>query len=551
MKRFIYIGLFAALTLTSCKDEFLDRIPLNSVSEETFWKTENDVYLAVNGIYATLPGDGIIYEDGASDIAHAQYPWESTATSVSSGIVSTALNAGWNYEIVRKSNYFLENVDKATMDEALKNRYKAEVRFLRAYRYFNMASKFGGVPLITKVLGFTEEELNVPRASKDEVISFVLKELDEVANILPNSYAGGKNNEKGRITKGAVLALKSRILLNEAKYAEAAAAAQEVMGLGYQLFKTSQESEIDQKDDYSKLVDFANADEQKKFRLALRSYEGIFHQANEGNSEVILERQYIQQAQPNYLNTYLLEGGVGGWSSLTPTQELVNSYQNFKTGEAVAVPSNQERAQRYADKDKTAFLQEYKNRDPRFYASILFETAPWNALTIDGGYKFSWVDGASNMSKTGYNFRKMVDTKANRDNLDNHSNVILIRYAEVLLNYAEAKNEATGPDATVYAAIDQIRERVGMPKLDRTKYGSKEALRNAIRQERKVELALEGVRYLDIRRWKTAPDVMKNIYNLKNSLAQERIWDNKLYLMPVPQSQMDLSYGVLVQNPGY
>ncbi len=551
MKRFIYIGLFAALTLTSCKDEFLDRIPLNSVSEETFWKTENDVYLAVNGIYATLPGDGIIYEDGASDIAHAQYPWESTATSVSSGIVSTALNAGWNYEIVRKSNYFLENVDKATMDEALKNRYKAEVRFLRAYRYFNMASKFGGVPLITKVLGFTEEELNVPRASKDEVISFVLKELDEVANILPNSYAGGKNNEKGRITKGAVLALKSRILLNEAKYAEAAAAAQEVMGLGYQLFKTSQESEIDQKDDYSKLVDFANADEQKKFRLALRSYEGIFHQANEGNSEVILERQYIQQAQPNYLNTYLLEGGVGGWSSLTPTQELVNSYQNFKTGEAVAVPSNQERAQRYADKDKTAFLQEYKNRDPRFYASILFETAPWNALTIDGGYKFSWVDGASNMSKTGYNFRKMVDTKANRDNLDNHSNVILIRYAEVLLNYAEAKNESTGPDATVYAAIDQIRERAGMPKLDRTKYASKEALRNAIRQERKVELALEGVRYLDIRRWKTAPDVMKNIYNLKNSLAQERIWDNKLYLMPVPQSQMDLSYGVLVQNPGY
>jgi len=524
---------------------------MNSVSEETFWKTENDVYLAVNGIYATLPGDGIIYEDGASDIAHAQYPWESTATSVSSGIVSTALNAGWNYEIVRKSNYFLENVDKATMDEALKNRYKAEVRFLRAYRYFNMASKFGGVPLITKVLGFTEEELNVPRASKDEVISFVLKELDEVANILPNSYAGGKNNEKGRITKGAVLALKSRILLNEAKYAEAAAAAQEVMGLGYQLFKTSQETEIDQKDDYSKLVDFANADEQKKFRLALRSYEGIFHQANEGNSEVILERQYIQQAQPNYLNTYLLEGGVGGWSSLTPTQELVNSYQNFKTGEAVAVPSNQERAQRYADKDKTAFLQEYKNRDPRFYASILFETAPWNALTIDGGYKFSWVDGASNMSKTGYNFRKMVDTKANRDNLDNHSNVILIRYAEVLLTYAEAKNEATGPDATVYAAIDQIRERAGMPKLDRTKYASKEALRNAIRQERKVELALEGVRYLDIRRWKTAPDVMKNIYNLKNSLAQERIWDNKLYLMPVPQSQMDLSYGVLVQNPGY
>src|SRR5690606_28033958 len=183
-------------------------------SEETFWNTEKDVYLPVNGIYETLSGDGIRYTNGATHIAHAQYTRESRATPVSSAIGRTDSNAGWNYELDRKSNYFLENVDKATMDEALKNRYKADVRFLRAYRYFHMASKFGGVPLITKVLGFTEEELNVPRASKDEVISFVLKELDEVANILPNSYAGGKNNEKGRITKGAVLALKSRILLN-------------------------------------------------------------------------------------------------------------------------------------------------------------------------------------------------------------------------------------------------------------------------------------------------------------------------------------------------
>lgn len=551
MKKLLYIGLFAAVSLTSCKDEFLDRIPLNSVSEETFWKTENDVYLAVNGIYATLPGEGIIYEDGASDISFAQYPWESTATAVSSGIVSTSLNAGWNYETIRKTNYFLENVDKANMDDALKNRFKAEVRFMRAYQYFTMANKFAGVPLITKVLGFTEEELNVPRSSKEDILNFVLKELDEISKILPNSYAGGKSNEKGRITKGAALALKARLLLFEGKYAESAAAAQEVMGLGYKLFQTTQESEIDAKDDYAKFVDFKDAAEQAKFRSALRSYEGIFHQANEGNSEVILERQYVEQAQPNYLNTYLLEGAVGGWSSVTPTQDLVDSYQSFKTGEKVAVPTPQERAKRYAEADKSSFVQEFKNRDPRFYASILFETAPWNALTIDGGYKFKWVDGASNMSKVGYNFRKMVDPKANRDNIDNHSNIILIRYAEVLLTYAEAKNEATGPDATIYAALDEIRERAGMPKLDRSKYASKETLRQAIRQERKVELALEGVRYIDIRRWKTAPEVMKSIQNVKGSLAQERLWDNKLYLMPVPQAQIDLAYGVLTQNPGY
>lgn len=544
MKRHILYSLLATtLLFGACSKDFLDRTPVNKIPEEEFWRTENDVKLAVNAIYGKL-SDGM-YDDGATDLVHAQYPWESASTAISAGSLGADIDAGWSYIPIRTCNYFLENVDKAIMDETLKERYKAEVRFIRAYLYIPMVEKFGDIPLVTKVL--TKEESNVPRVAKKEVLDFLFKELQEVSTKLPVSYS----SEKGRITKGAALALQSRLYLMENNWEQAARTAQEVMGLGYKLFQVSAESELNKKDNYAQFVDFENADDEHKFRLGLRSYEGIFQVENEGNDEVILDRQYIRVAQPQSNNTLLAEGSVGGWSSLTPTQNLVNLYVNYKTGEPVNPVSAEVRAAHYAKADKADFVREFKNRDPRFYASILFETAPWNALTQDGGYQFTWSSGKSNMSITGYNFRKLVDPTSSREQIDSYANVILIRYAEVLLNYAEAQNEKSGPDATIFDALDQLRVRAGMPKVDRSTYGSQSKLRDLIRNERAVELVLEGVRYYDIRRWKTAPNVMKNIYDVKNGLAQERIWNDRLYLMPVPQSQIDLSYGVLSQNTAY
>lgn len=544
MKRHILYPLLATtLLFGACSKDFLDRTPVNKIPEEEFWRTENDVKLAVNAIYGKL-SDGM-YDDGASDLVHAQYPWESASTAISAGSLGADINAGWSYIPIRTCNYFLENVDKAIMDETLKERYKAEVRFIRAYLYIPMVEKFGDIPLVTKVL--TKEESNVPRVAKKDVLDFLFKELQEVSTKLPLSYSA----EKGRITKGAALALQSRLYLMENNWEQAARTAQEVMGLGYSLFRVNSESELNKTDNYAQFVDFENAEDERKFRLGLRSYEGIFQVENEGNDEVILDRQYIRVAQPQSNNTLLAEGAVGGWSSLTPTQNLVDLYVNYKTGEPISPVNAEVRAAHYAKADKADFVKEFKNRDPRFYASILFETAPWNALTKDGGYQFKWSSGKSNMSITGYNFRKLVDPTSSREQIDSYANVILIRYAEVLLNYAEAQNEKSGPDATVFDALDQLRVRAGMPKVDRAAYGSQSKLRDLIRNERAVELVLEGVRYYDIRRWKTAPHVMKNIYDVKNGLAQERIWNDRLYLMPVPQSQIDLSYGVLTQNTGY
>lgn len=547
MKHLIYIAIAGVLTLSACNKDFLERPPLDQVSEDTFWKSENDVYLAVNSIYNQLPGDGLIYEDGSADNAHVQNNWEGSANSISSGNVTSTLNAGWSFVNIRRQNYFLENVDKAIMDETLRTRYKAEVRFVRALTYNSMMEYFGDVPLLTHTLHI--DSANVPRTPRAEVLKFILDELSDVATILPEGYSGGRSNEKGRITKGAALALKARIHLYEGQWTEAVQESQKVMGLGYSLFKLNEEKEIDLVDDYSKWVDFENNIDEKNFRLGLRSYEGLFHQVNEGNSEVILDRQYISQIDAQMINTLLLPGTIGGWSSVTPTQALVNSYESYKTGKPVNAPTDAQRGTWYTSKDAN-FYNEYKNRDPRFYASILFETAQWNALQ-EGGYEYTWVQG-NNMSETGYNFRKLVDPIAqNLPVEDNHANVIILRYAEVLLTYAEAKNELSGPDATIYDALDLIRVRSGMPKVDRVAYSSQSALRELIRRERRVELALEGQRYMDIRRWKIAPEVMTSIKSINNSLAQERIWDDKLYLMPVPQDQIDLAKGVLTQNKGY
>ncbi|MGY0041308.1 RagB/SusD family nutrient uptake outer membrane protein [Pedobacter sp. NJ-S-72] len=448
---------------------------------------------------------------------------------------------------MQRANYFLDNADKVTViDKGLLDRYKAEVRFLRAFSYFNLLSRFGAVPLMTHVVAIGEE--NIPQTSKADVLKFVLDELDAVSKILPQSYGGGRPNEKGRITKGAALALKARAYLYDGQWQQAADAASQVMGLGYSLFKVTTQDPYQAKDLYSKWVNFTDAADSSRFCLGLSSYEALFYQKNNGNSEVILDRQYIKQIDANALNTLLPPGSIGGWSSLAPTQSLVDSYASYKTGEAVTPTDPAQRAALYNAKDP-AFVNEYKNRDPRFYASILFETAPWNA--IEDKYKFKWVEGGSNMSQTGYNFRKMVDPAIFREQVDNYANLILIRYAEVLLTYAEAKNEVSGPDGTVYDALDAIRTRSGMPVVDRSKYADQTSLRALIRNERRVELALEGQRYMDIRRWKIAPQAMKTINSIKNSQAQQRVWTDKLYLMPIPQSQIDLAKGVLKQNTGY
>lgn len=524
--------------LIGCSDDFLDRVPQDEIASETFWQSERDTELALNGCYGFV-GASVYdaYIDAYADNSYAQYPWENNATIISSGDINATMNDGYNYEGIRRFNYFLDNVDKSPTSEELKKRYKSEVRVLRAWDYFNLSKKFGAVPLITSFT-LNPDEVAISPTSEAEVMKFVKDELEAAIPDLAD-----QPEYKSRIGKAAAMVLKARVHLFNNEWNQAAQITQEVMGMGYQLFSVGNVSEEDLTDDYTAFVDFVDEDDKMKFYKGLRSYEKLFWEENEGNSEVIMEAEYIPESDWEYssgINTlYLADNAGGGWSSITPTQSLVDSYWN-RNGEGFIAPSASDRAVAYNNGDYVpGYLDEFKNRDTRLYASILYPGAIWNSL--EPGYVFAWDKGGSNISKTGYNYRKMVDPSesAQSGQWKGPQNFPIMRYAEVLLIYAEAKNEVSGPDNTIYDAIDLVRQRVGMPVVDRTVINNQELLRNLIRNERRIELAGEGFRWDDMRRWNIGSEVMVDIYSIDNDLTQERRWEDKFVRFPYPQVAVD------------
>ena len=304
--------------------------------------------------------------------------------------------------------------------------------------------------------------------------------------------------------------------------------------MGYDLFKTDVNL-AEEKDDYTTFMTFATTADKQKFYNGLRSYEKLFWEENKENVEVILNQEFIEDSF-NYTAVYFLPDNVGGgWASVTPTKELVDAYWK-SDGTAFTPPSNADRKANYNDGNyKPAYLDEFKNRDTRLYASILFPGAIWNAVM--GNSTFVWQDNGkpSNTSRIGYNYRKMVDPTESLWRKKNDYPVI--RYAEILLMYAEAQNEVAGADASVYSALNKIRDRVGMPEV--TPSLSKDAMREIIRNERRIELAAEGFRWDDVRRWGISSQVMKDIHDIRGELAQKRRWENRFMRLPFPISALD------------
>jgi hypothetical protein len=520
----------------------LEKLPQDQVSSNSFWTSEKEARLALTGCYAYLEGSySNVYDDGASDNAYCQYPWEGPSTAISAGNIDASIDRGYKsrYTAIRQYNYFLDNVGKTPMAESLKTRFIAEAKVLRAMSYFELARNFGAVPLL-KMAYSDPMQTAIEPSSEDEVIAFVLSELTSVADQLPTSYAGGTNNETGRITSGAAWSVKARVELQYGKWSDAAASATRVMGMGYQLFRVNTLSTKDTQDDYSTFVTFANLAEETKFYKGLASYEQQFWAINENSKEVILAAQNINNSSYEYgngLNTLLPSSDLGGWSSITPTTELVNAYWD-KNGNPFTPPTAAQRATNYNNgTPNPAYYDEFKNRDTRLYASILFPSNPWDRY--NSGYKFNWGKGGNNNSKTGYNFRKLVDPAYTASEWDGAQDFQVIRYAEILLTYAEAKNEATGPDASIYNALNDIRDRSGMPAIDAAVHNTKDKLREVIRKERRIELAGEGQRFQDIRRWNIGSTVMNTNYDITNNKVQERTWQDKFVKMPYPQSAMD------------
>lgn len=537
MKRFknIVYGVLCLSIFSSCSD-FLDRKPLDFISPDNYLTNENQAEKLLNGVYESLMASGEgndrlfpIHLATLTDDAFDPQPWHST-TEWARGQGNA--QSGWpkwkwdlDYRGISRANVFLNSIDEASFTSSLIPRYIGEAKFLRAWYYTDLVTFYGDVPLVLEPGDLSNSK--PCRTPKQQVIVQILQDLEDAISSLPVTY---EEKESGRITKGAAMGLKARVLLYESRWAEAAQAAQAVMDLhAYTLFP---------------------------------DYQGLFLEKNEGAAtcEIMFQRYYSPQTDPSYL--YYL---IGEWPAFSPTKQLIDCYY-MNDGQPVSKSPKYDKA------------NPHMNRDPRFYASIFYPgcqylnymiKAPDPAVSTDSIIIPQWL-----LNTSGYRSKKhlngyMTDIK------DEGRNTYFMRYAEMLLNFAEAKNEVDGPVKAVYDAIDQLRDRahmirlsVAMPNL------SKEQMRKEIRNERRIELAFEGMRWADIRRWKIGEEVMVDAKGLDNSLLaagmypgdgkgeskdwiyEEIVIDQRQfnpqrdYLWPIPQNEMDANEN-MVQNPGY
>ena len=539
--------------MISCNEDVLDKEPLDSYTDESVW---NDIKLTeafANNLYNVLPT--------------AQHMWSSKSNR--SWALSSACDEGYNkfndynaaimtsgsltpdnigifdiwsqtFSTIQNCNIFLSHIDDVPGDDNLRNLLKGEVIYLRAYAYFKLTRDYGGVPLIETPFDLNSEFV-VPRNTYQECVDFISGQLDDAADLLPVNQSSANY---GRATKAAALALKSTTLLYAAspqwnpsndggKWEKASNAAKAVLDLDFNLYDGA--------------------------------YTDIF---TTKNSELIMVRltnkQYMWSAFQG-AEMFLSPSGFHGWGSYVPSQNLVDAF-GTADGKDITDPSSGYDPQ-----------NPYVNRDPRFNADIVYDGRPYGnpaysqdryavgstnaAEFFEGGLDSPQGWDTWNNSVTRYTFRKYCDTTYNY-NVETQTNKfwIISRLSEIYLNYAEAQFYLGNEDVTI-DYLNRVRERAGISEPLPTSLSGTE-LENKIRNERQVELCLEGHRYYDIRRWKIAEItenkplmgvvITKNDDETKTytyTQVQERSFKQQHYLLPIPREEINRTN--LAQNPDY
>lgn len=535
--------IILSMLLYSCSDELLDIEPKDQLTDIFVWSSPENANLFLNDIYNNLnPGPvSSVWTALPSEISNdpldnfsdnsvsgnlAGIPSYEAFTQGAYGPSIPIFNNHWRnmYQNIRKCNILIEKVTESDFPETDKKLMIAQGKFLRAYYYKWLIDLYGGVPIITKALDRVRdgEEIFQQRNTYEECVSFIQKECEEAATDLPLEVSG---KDIGRATKGAAWALKGELELYAGKWEDAAATNLKIMQSGvYNLFP---------------------------------NYETLFYEENENNIEVIFDVQYAAEIKGVITERYWSPAQTTdgkGWQAVNPTQNLIDDYE-FLDGKTEAEGST------FFDPKNP-----YNNRDKRFYASILYDGSEWK-----GGFIYSRIGvpnnsnefGRPGATRTGYYLRKKLNPKI-VPGTSSGQNSIVWRYAEILLNYAEAKNEVLEtPDQSIYDAINKIRRRGDLPDLPTGL--NKDQMRERIRRERRIELAFEGKRIFDIWRWKIAEDIFKQplkamkitesggdlIYEKVNIDGGKVIFNpSKNYLMPIPETVIARN-SKINQNPGY
>ncbi|EDM33996.1 putative outer membrane protein [Pedobacter sp. BAL39] len=538
IKKLLLVSV-ALLVATGCKK--LDIAPTDRFSDLTFWTVDANVYNALYNNYSLIYNSGLYFD--AEAISDNAYSPSGDLNIIASGNANaqTAKFAGdWNnyYSAIKSCNIFLTNIDKnTTLPAAAISRLKAETRFIRAFEHFNLSKWYGDVPIVDKDIS-PEEAQTISRSTRAEVMQFVVSELEAIVNDLPSKDAIPAA-ENGRITKGAALALESRVLLYQGnRMAEVVAVCEKLMN-----------------------------DQGTNGTYALQgSYADLFNNpvVNKQTNESILSLQYVPTVRTWQNFWDFAPRTVGGRvSNMAPTQELVDDYIMLN-GRGI-----REAGSGYVESNP------YVNRDPRLTATIVYDRYNW--INANNTTKVIYIKpgtdpvqpgldeysaGSQAASATAYYWRKYYDPSA-LANFVSGNNLHLIRYAEVLLNYAEAKQSLNQMDATVWnRTIGALRARAGFTEAGALNYPGNADMTNVIRRERRVELAMEGLRVDDIRRWKTA-ELTMNGYAHGAKFSADQNTDNgyirtqfrkfdpaRDYLWAIPAHDANLNKN-LGQNPGY
>jgi starch-binding outer membrane protein, SusD/RagB family len=548
--RLIFIATSVSAMLWGCN--FLEYSELDQYNQDDIFYEFNRTKGVLSHAYSYLPDDfmsvgGAMRASASDDAVHE---WRlSSIHKFNDGTWSAnaPLDAQWNhfYSGIRTVNLFLEKNEGETFEHIrynddynqLMQQYEIfpyEARFLRAFFYFELIKRYRDVLLITDVIS-PEQVNNLSPSTFDDILAFIVSEVDQISPSLPVSYMNVFGQETGRATRGAAMALKSRVLLYAAS----------------PLHNSTNEA--------SKWIEAANAakaviDELESQYTPLPAYTNVVNLLS--SRELILDRREADSRRFEEANTAV--GFIGGNTGTSPTQNLVDSYEMQSTGLNITDP-----ASGYDPANP------YEGRDPRLAATVLHNGSTWKTWPVEIWYGGLNGPPRANATPTGYYLKKYLREAISLDPFNPSTgahNWVIFRYGEILLNYAEAMNEVYGPEAvgvgsldrTALEAVNIIRARATMPDFP---VGMTQAdFRDKLRNERRVELAFEDHRFWDIRRWKIGEsttliygvDIIKveDDFIYSNKLVETRVWNDRMYLYPIPQTELFINTN-LRQNPGW
>lgn len=535
LKTYMLYVVSAMMLLAACND--MENVPTNKFTDNSYWTSEAKAQNVVNMAYSQMYDAGKMWSDESlsDNVIDGRIVTDQRAIRKGQATPSIGVfDSEWKnlYGGIKTCHVFLEKVDLVpNMNPAAKAHMIAEIRFIRAAIYFRLVNFYGDVPFFTKDITLDEAN-SISRTSAATVLQFIHDELEDIKDDLPINTALSAD-EQGKITKGAVSMLQARVYLMEGNWDKVI---------------TYTDNLINNQGEYG-IYDL------------YPSYRGLFEEENEYNQEVIMDRSYVKKLLTWGDMVDMAPLSVGGRAiNRVPQQSLVDSYIMLNGKRIDEQGSNYNKDYPYA------------NRDPRMTATIIYDGYDWSGNVNDGSQgtvihidpnTSTTVDKyiyGSNNTATGYYVRKYYSPQDAGD-LNSGLNIITMRYADVLLMYAEAKFEKGEFTEDIWnMTIKRIRERAGFTDSGALEYPSlsSDDMRKLIRNERRCELAMEGLRWFDIKRWKAGSEYLTG--NVEGAtfdgvgtirVDSYNFNEQRDYLWAVPQSQIDLNHNLAPNNPGY